>query len=141
MWAVNIRWATRLTLRAPEAVSGHYSPTQKAIYDAVEIARQAAIQKCRPGIEYKQVHFEAVRSLTQSLKVLGLLKGSLEELLSAEVVSYFFPHGVGHLLGLDVHDMEDLGDLAGYGADRIRDFRREPIDIFDLICPWNPIWW
>ena len=102
-------------------VSGHYSPTQKAIYDAVELARQAAVQKCRPGIEYKQVHFEAVRSLTQSLKVLGLLKGSLEELLSAEVVSYFFPHGVGHLLGLDVHDMEDLGDLAGYGVDRVRD--------------------
>ena len=96
-------------------------PLKKAIYDAVELARQAAVQKCRPGIEYKQVHFEAVRSLTQSLKVLGLLKGSLEELLSAEVVSYFFPHGVGHLLGLDVHDMEDLGDLAGYGADRVRD--------------------
>ena len=102
-------------------VSGHYSETQKVIYEAVALAHRAAIQECEAGTEYRRVHFEAVHSLTSSLKDMGVLKGSLEELLSAEVASYFFPHGVGHLLGLDVHDMEDLGDLAGYGADRVRD--------------------
>ena len=100
------------------------SSTQTEIHQAVQRAQHDAIIQCRVGVEYTEVHLTALRSLTQSLLEIGILKGEMDTLMEREVGAFFFPHGVGHLLGLDVHDMEDLGDIAGYSAGRQRSQRR-----------------
>jgi Xaa-Pro aminopeptidase len=73
-----------------------------------------------PGVEYRAVHLEACRVLAEGLVSIGILKGDVETLLERDAHALFFPHGIGHLLGLDVHDMEDLGDWAGYSDGRER---------------------
>lgn len=114
-------WAGDLTRCYP--VSGQWSTTQSQIYQAVERAKQAAIDACVPGAEFRQVHQIAALSLTQSLVDLEIFKGNAAELVERGVHTLVFPHGVGHLLGLDVHDMEDLGDAAGYASGRQRSQR------------------
>ncbi|MCS6960601.1 MAG: aminopeptidase P family protein [Pseudanabaenaceae cyanobacterium SKYGB_i_bin29] len=111
-------WATDVTRTYP--VSGKFSPTQKAIYEIVLQAQLAAIAMVRPGVEYQDVHLTACLVLTEGLVELGILRGKPSELVAKHIHSAFFPHGVGHLLGLDVHDMEDLGDIAGYAPGRER---------------------
>ena len=100
--------------------SGTFSPTQRAVYDAVLRVQQTAIERVAPGIDFIAVHLAAALDLAGALRDIGLLRGAPEHLLESGAVSVFFPHGLGHLLGLDVHDMEDLGDLAGYGPDAQR---------------------
>ncbi|MFB2974162.1 aminopeptidase P family protein [Aerosakkonema sp. BLCC-F183] len=114
-------WASDVTRTWP--VSGRFSPTQRAIYEVVLAARDACISKIRPGVEYKDIHMLAATTLTQGLLDLGIMKGDVEELVEMDAHTAFFPHGVGHPIGLDVHDMEDLGDLAGYELGRIRSDR------------------
>jgi Xaa-Pro aminopeptidase len=77
----------------------------------------------RPGVRYREVHRTAARTLAEGLVAIGLLKGNADELLERDAAALFFPHGIGHLLGLDVHDMEDLGDRAGYAPGRARSDR------------------
>lgn len=101
-------------------VSGRFTGSQRAIYEVVLKAQHDAIALVRPGVRFRDVHLAACRSLTEGLVALGLLRGDVEELVADGVHALFFPHGVGHLLGLDVHDMEDLGDRAGYGPGRER---------------------
>jgi Xaa-Pro aminopeptidase len=86
-------------------------------------AHDACIDVIQPGLEYRAVHQLASRILTEGLVDLGILTGRVENLLEQDIQAYFFPHGVGHLLGLDVHDMEDLGDIAGYESGRRRSDR------------------
>ncbi len=111
-------WASDVTRTWP--VSGTFSPTQAEVYDAVLQSQLAAIDACRPGARYLDVHRTASRVLTEGLYDMGLFQGSMDELLEQGAAALFFPHGIGHLLGLDVHDMEDLGDLAGYAPGRAR---------------------
>jgi Xaa-Pro aminopeptidase len=101
-------------------VSGRYSATQREIYEVVLAAQLAAIASVRPGVRYRDVHLGAARVLAEGLVALGILSGDVEELVADGVHALFFPHGVGHLIGLDVHDMEDLGDHAGYAPGRSR---------------------
>lgn len=114
-------WAADVTRTWP--VSGKFSGAQKDAYLAVLEAQRAAIAAVRPGVRYLDVHRAAGRSLGKSLVELGILRGDAEELHERGAVALFFPHGVGHLLGLDVHDMEDLGDRAGYAPGRERSTR------------------
>jgi Xaa-Pro aminopeptidase len=111
-------WATDVTRTWP--VSGKFSPTQRDAYEAVLSAQHAALNAVTPGARYKQVHFASMLALTEALVELKILRGSPEALLAAGATALFYPHGVGHLLGLDVHDMEDLGDRAGYAPGRQR---------------------
>lgn len=111
-------WAADITRTWP--VRGTFSPTQRDLYEVVLTAQQAAIDRVRPGVRYRDVHVAALAAMTDGLKELGILRGSQEELMACAAASVFFPHGVGHLLGLDVHDMEDLGDAAGYPPGRQR---------------------
>jgi Xaa-Pro aminopeptidase len=83
-------------------------------------SQSAALNAIRPGVSYLAVHQAARRSLTEGLTEIGILRGSADELAAKGAAALFFPHGVGHLLGLDVHDMEDLGDRAGYAPGRSR---------------------
>jgi Xaa-Pro aminopeptidase len=75
------------------------------------------------GTRYRAIHQAAARALIEGLRELGILRGDLDDLAQGGAHAPFFPHGVGHLLGADVHDMEDLGDRAGYARGRLRSAR------------------
>lgn len=111
-------WAADVTRTWP--VSGRFSATQRDLYQAVLTAQAAALEAVRPGVRYSEVHQSSQRALLQCLIELGIFRGSVDALLECHAVALFYPHGVGHLLGLDVHDMEDLGDRAGYAPGRTR---------------------
>ncbi|MBR8837219.1 MAG: aminopeptidase P family protein [Stigonema ocellatum SAG 48.90 = DSM 106950] len=114
-------WAADVTRTWP--VSGKFSSTQRDIYDVVLAAHDACIAKIVPGVEYQDIHLLACTVIAQGLRDLGILRGLPQDLVEMDAHALFFPHGIGHLLGLDVHDMEDLGDLAGYEAGRQRSDR------------------
>ena len=114
-------WAADITRVWP--VSGRFSPTQRAIYEAVLAAQEAAIARVTQGTRYRDVHETAGRALVAALKDLGIFKGDVDGLYERGAAAIFFPHGVGHLLGLDVHDLEDLGDRAAYAPGRVRSAR------------------
>ncbi|MEM6519850.1 MAG: aminopeptidase P family protein, partial [Cyanobacteria bacterium P01_C01_bin.70] len=114
-------WASDITRTWP--VTGNFSATQRDLYDIVLAAHDACIAAARPGMEYREVHLLACHVLAAGLVDLGILRGDPASLVEQDAHALFFPHGVGHLLGLDVHDMEDLGDLAGYAAGRPRSDR------------------
>jgi Xaa-Pro aminopeptidase len=114
-------WAADITRAWP--VGGTYSATQRAVYDVVLEAQRRAIEAATPGRSYRAVHEVAKRAIVEGAIALGIFRGSLDGLLERGAAALFFPHGVGHLLGLDVHDMEDLGDRAGYAPGRRRSER------------------
>ncbi len=114
-------WASDVTRTWP--FSGKFSPTQRDIYDVVLAAHDHCISQIKPGVEYLDIHLLAAQVIAEGLVNLGILKGKPEDLVEMDAHALFFPHGVGHLLGLDVHDMEDLGDLAGYEIGRERSSR------------------
>jgi Xaa-Pro aminopeptidase len=111
-------WASDVTRTWP--VSGQWSATQRAIYDVVLAAHDACINAIRPGVEYRDIHLIGATAIAAGLVDLGILSGNIATLVERGAHGLFFPHGIGHLLGLDVHDMEDLGDLAGYAPGRVR---------------------
>lgn len=111
-------WASDVTRTWP--TGGRFSPSQRAMYDLVLEAQLAAISAVRPGVRYRDVHLTACRVLVRGLRDHGLLVGEIDGLLERGAHALFFPHGIGHLLGLDVHDMEDFGDRAGYAKGRTR---------------------
>jgi Xaa-Pro aminopeptidase len=114
-------WAADIT--RTWAVSGKFSETQRDLYQVVLAAHDACIEKIHPGVEYRDIHFLAAQIIAEGLVNLGILKGNPDDLVAMDAHALFFPHGIGHLLGLDVHDMEDLGDLAGYEPGRVRSDR------------------
>lgn len=103
--------------------SGKFSSTQRDLYNVVLAAHDAAIAAIKPGVEYKDLHLLACLKLAEGFVDLGILNGDAQTLVDRDAHALFFPHGVGHLLGLDVHDMEDLGDAAGYAKGRVRSDR------------------
>jgi Xaa-Pro aminopeptidase len=111
-------WATDVTRTWP--VSGQFSATQRALYEIVLQAQRDAIDAVLPGARYRDVHLRACTTLARGLVDEGILRGDPEALVERGAHALLFPHGVGHLLGLDVHDMEDLGDRAGYAPGRTR---------------------
>jgi Xaa-Pro aminopeptidase len=100
--------------------AGRFSGSQRAIYEVVLASQLAAIAAVAPGVRYRDVHRAAGLTLVEGLLALGILRGEARDLYARGAAALFFPHGVGHLLGLDVHDMEDLGDRAGYAPGRSR---------------------
>lgn len=111
-------WASDVTRVYP--ASRRFSASQRAIYDLVLEANRRCIDRVRPGVRYRDIHQLAARVMLEGLVRLGVFRGSVDGLLERGAGALFFPHGVGHLLGLDVHDMEDLGDRAGYAPGRTR---------------------
>jgi Xaa-Pro aminopeptidase len=112
-WQSALGYASDITRTFP--VGGKFSAQQEQIYRIVLAAQRKAIETIRPGIEYREVHLTVARQMATGLKTLGLMKGDLDEAVAAGAHALFFPCGLGHMLGLDVHDMEDLGeDHVGY---------------------------
>jgi Xaa-Pro aminopeptidase len=91
-------------------VGGKFTQRQKDIYNIVLAANNKSIEIAKPGIPYLQVHLEAAKIIASGLKDLGLMKGDVNEAVSNGAHALFMPHGLGHMMGLDVHDMEDLGE-------------------------------
>jgi Xaa-Pro aminopeptidase len=106
-------YASDITRTIP--VSGRFTEKQKEIYSIVLNAQEKAIEAVKPGVEFRDVHRLASTILASGLKQIGLIKGDVEEAVEAGAHTLFFPCGLGHMIGLDVHDMEGLGeDSVGY---------------------------
>jgi len=96
-------------------VSARFTERQKTIYEICLTAHEAAVATLAPTVPNRDVHFAAARAIASGLKDLGLMRGNLDDAVQAGAHALFFPCGVGHMLGLDVHDMEDLGEqYVGY---------------------------
>jgi Xaa-Pro aminopeptidase len=111
-------WAGDVTRTWPS--SGRFSAPQRDLYELVLEVQEQAIRDVRPGARFLHLHQNAQRMLARGLLDLGILRGSLDGVIALGAAALFCPHGLGHLLGLDVHDMEDLGDLSGYPPGRVR---------------------
>jgi Xaa-Pro aminopeptidase len=106
-------YASDITRTLP--VGWKFTRKQRDIYEIVLQAQETAIAAIKPGVPFKDVHLQACRVIASGLKDAGLMKGEVEEAIAAGAHALFFPHGLGHMLGLDVHDMEGLGEkYVGY---------------------------
>ncbi len=103
-----LHYASDITRSFP--VSGKFTDVQKEIYNIVLEANLAGINAVKPGINFREVHLLAARIIASGLKELGFFKGDVDEIVHSGAYALFFPHGLGHLLGLDVHDMENYGE-------------------------------
>ena len=108
-------------------VSGKFSQKQKEIYEIVLNTINTTISLMKPGITYQEVHVKSYELICEGLIGLGLMKGDPKEAARLGATALFMPHGLGHMMGLDVHDMEDLGQIyVGYDA------YTRPSDIFGI---------
>lgn len=108
-----MHYASDFTRTIP--VGGKFSQRQREIYDIVLAANNKATEMIRPGVTYLSVHLAVSEVIAAGLKDLGLMKGDIMEAVAKGAHALFFPHGLGHMMGLDVHDMEDLGQIyVGY---------------------------
>jgi len=106
-------YASDITRTFP--VSGKFSLQQQEIYELVLKMQEESIALCSPGVPYRDIHLAAARIAVSGLKDLGIMRGDTDEAVSQGAHALFFPHGLGHMLGLDVHDMENYGeDFIGY---------------------------
>lgn len=106
-------YASDITRTFP--VGGKFSGRQRDVYEIVLKANLEAIQNTRPGIRNLDLHLGAAKTIAEGLKGLGILKGNTNDIVAAGAHALFFPHGLGHMMGLDVHDMEGLGEnYVGY---------------------------
>ncbi len=103
-----MHYAADITRTIP--VGGKFTAQQLEVYDVVLSAQEAAIKAIRPGIKYRDIHLQTARIIAGGMKSIGLMKGDIEEAVLQGAHALFFPHGLGHMLGLDVHDMENLGE-------------------------------
>ena len=92
-------------------VSGRFTQRQREIYSIVEACHDYVLDVAKPGVKYMDVHFAVCRLMTERLKELGLMKGDVDEAVAAGAHALFLPHGLGHMMGMDVHDMEGLGQI------------------------------
>jgi Xaa-Pro aminopeptidase len=120
---IRSHYASDFTRTMP--VSGKFSQKQREIYEIVLAANNRGRELTKPGTTYLSVHLSACEVIASGLKALGLMKGDVKESVAKGAHALFMPHGFGHMLGLDVHDMEDLGQIyVGY------DNEIRPIDQF-----------
>ncbi|MFQ5721960.1 MAG: aminopeptidase P family protein [Candidatus Aminicenantales bacterium] len=114
-----LHYAADITRTFP--VSGQFSPAQREIYEIVLKGQEEAINSIKPGLKFKDIHLKAAKIMASGLKEIGLMTGDIEEAVSQGAHALFFPHGLGHMVGLDVHDMEDLGEeFVGYDEETKR---------------------
>lgn len=110
-------------------ISGKFTQRQRDIYGAVEAAHDWVIENAKPDVKWLDMHLGACRIITDHLKAIGLMKGDTEEAVRAGAHAMFMPHGLGHMMGLDVHDMEGLGqNFVGF------DDEVQPSTQFGLNC-------
>lgn len=114
-----LHYASDITRSFP--VSGKFTEKQKEIYNVVLKSQLEAIDMMKPGIKYRDVHLHSAKVITSGLKDLGIMKGNVDEAVKSGAHALFFPHGLGHMMGLDVHDLEGLGEtFVGYDKETNR---------------------
>ncbi len=112
----DLHYAGDMTRTFP--VSSNFSTRQKELYQIVIDAHEKAIAALKPGIKFKDIHLLACKTIVDGLKAVGLMRGDTEEAVDAGAHTMFFQCGLGHMMGIDVHDMEDLGEkYVGYTED------------------------
>ncbi len=115
----NVHYASDFTRTYP--TGGKYTAKQRDIYDTVHECNELAFSLIRPGVAYRDVHLAVAGHMLENLESLGLVRGDVSDMVDEGIAGLFMPHGLGHNMGLDVHDMEDLGeDLVGYDDDQSR---------------------
>jgi Xaa-Pro aminopeptidase len=118
-----LHYASDFTRTVP--VGGKFTQKQREIYEIVLAANNKATELAKPGVTYLSVHLAVAGVIASGLKELGLMKGNIKEAVKSGAHALFLPHGLGHMMGLDVHDMEDLGQIyVGY------DHETRPVDQF-----------
>lgn len=116
---ISTHYASDFTRTYP--TSGRFTPKQRDIYQIVYECNELAFSLIKPGISYRDVHLAVAQMLLSKLRDLGLVQGDPAEMAAEGIAGLFMPHGLGHNIGLDTHDMEDLGeDLVGYDPDQSR---------------------
>ena len=115
-------YASDITRTFP--VNGRFSDRQREIYEIVLAAQMEVISAASPAHDNRELHRLAARTIAGGLTALGLMRGIPDDAVEVGAHALFFPHGIGHMMGLDVHDMEDLGDIVGYpeGEERSTQF-------------------
>ncbi|MBN1388640.1 MAG: aminopeptidase P family protein [Bacteroidales bacterium] len=92
-------------------VDPHFTQLQRDVYNITLDSHNTAISMLTPGIPFKEVYLESARVIVRGLKDMGLMKGNVDDAVSNGAHALFFPCGLGHMMGMDVHDMEDLGEV------------------------------
>lgn len=111
-----LRYAGDMSSTFP--VDKKFTDRQKEVYQIAVDAHCAAVDKLNPGVTFKEVHFTACRTIAEGMKGMGLMKGNIDDAVEQGAHALFFPCGTGHMIGLDVHDMEDLGEVyVGYDGE------------------------
>jgi Xaa-Pro aminopeptidase len=131
----NLHYASDITRTTP--VGGKFSQRQKEIYEVVLRANTDAINAIKPGSSNLEVHIKACKTIAMGMKELGMMKGDINEAIAAGAHALFMPHGVGHLMGLDVHDMEGLGEnFVGY-TDEIKRSNQFGLSLLRFALPYK----
>jgi Xaa-Pro aminopeptidase len=132
----NLHYSSDITRTTP--VGGKFSQRQKNIYEIVLKANTEAIKAARPGIYNRDLHFMACKIIASGMKELGLMKGDVDEAVAAGAHALFMPHGLGHMMGLDVHDMEALGEnFIGY-SDEVKRSDQFGLAFLRFAMPYKP---
>jgi len=132
----NMHYAADLTRTTP--VGGKFSQRQKEIYEIVLRANTESIKNAGPGISNRDLHLGAWRIIAEGMKDMGFMKGDIDEAVAAGAPALFMPHGLGHMMGLDVHDMESLGeDYVGYN-DEVKRSNQFGLRSLRFALPYKP---
>ena len=115
----NVHYASDFTRTYP--TSGKFTAKQREIYQIVCDCNEFAFSLTRPGISYREVHLKTMHLMLEELRALDIVRGDVQDMVEAGIAGLFMPHGLGHNMGLDVHDMEDYGEnYVGYDDDQSR---------------------
>lgn len=115
----NVHYASDFTRTYP--TSGKFTAKQREIYQIVCDCNEFAFSMTRPGISYREVHLKTMHLMLEELRALDIVRGDVQDMVEAGTAGLFMPHGLGHNMGLDVHDMEDYGEnYVGYDDDQRR---------------------
>lgn len=132
----NLHYSSDITRTTP--VGGRFNQKQKDIYEIVLKANTESIKAAKPGISNRDLHLNACRIIASSLKDLGLMKGDVDAAVSSGAHALFMPHGLGHMMGLDVHDMEALGEnYIGYN-DQVKRSDQFGLAFLRFALPYKP---
>lgn len=115
----NVHYASDFTRTYP--TSGKFTAKQREIYQIVCDCNEFAFSMTSPGISYREVHLKTMHLMLEELRALDIVRGDVQDMVEAGIAGLFMPHGLGHNMGLDVHDMEDYGEnYVGYDDDQSR---------------------
>ena len=132
----NMHYSADLTRTTP--VGGKFSQRQKEIYEIVLRANTESIKRAGPGISNRDLHLGAWKIIAEGMKDLGFMKGDIDEAVAAGAPALFMPHGLGHMMGLDVHDMESLGEnYVGYN-DEVKRSTQFGLRSLRFALPYRP---